>query len=245
MPRYDLDKLDDAALVHAMLPLSSSFGCNVWVSGGLISVLSGLLFGWRGGLIVLGLCVCVGVLLVRSRARSPRVQRAQAAARELVRRFGAAPLEQQLPEARAELAQDPELEALLLFRAVALPHGGQQLIRVELRPEPRIGLRACPLPSELLRGEASTLELRRRDLPLTAAQVEPLRALLAELTPESIALPALPAVLDGLRCEAAVLRRDGPELRVAANLAGLDASYRSHPGLRLLQLFLDLEHQLT
>jgi hypothetical protein len=241
----DVRQLEDAALVREMLPLSSSFGCNVLVSGGLVSALSMLLFGWTGGSIVLGLSACIGFLLVRFRARSPRVLRARRAEKELGRRFGAEPLEALISAARAELARDPELEAIALFRSVARPHGGLQLIRVELRPVPQIALRAAPFLAELQRGDASTLELRRRDLPLPAASAGRLRALLAELTPESLAQPPGPAGVDGLQCEALVLRRDAPTLHASAGFAGLDASQRSHPSLRLFQLFLDFERELA
>lgn len=243
---HDLRLLDDAALVREMLPLSSSFGCNVLVSGFLVSLLSGLLFGWAGGLIVLGLSACIGFLLLRFRARSPRLLRAKRAEKELGRRFGGEPLAARLGELQAELARDPELEALALFRGEARPHGGLQLIRVELRPQAQIALRASPFLAELQRGEASTLELHRRDLPLSAAQAERLRALLAQLTPESLAHPPPgPAGVDGLFCEAVVLRREAPALHASAWLAGRDASQDAHPSLRLFQLFLDLERELA
>jgi hypothetical protein len=236
--------LSDEALVRQALPLASRFGCKIVGLALLVTLASGLGWGLQGGMIGFASSVCMLVLLRWLRAKSPTVQQARAAERELGRRFGALPLAQQLSEARAQLAASADLEVVGLFRGRVLPHGALRSMRMEIGAQPKLVLSTAPALAELQRGSASSTAMIRRELPLTAAQVERSRALLRDLATETLA-PLASFVVDGFACEASVLQRDAAELHASANLAGLPDQLRHHPSVRLIELFLDLESELV
>ena len=236
--------LSDEALVRQTLPLASRFGCKFVGLALLVVLACGVGWGLQGGLIAMASSVGTLALLRWSRAKSPAVQQARAAERELGRRFGALPLIQQLSEARAQLAARADLEVLGLFRGRVLPHGALRSMRMEIGAQPKLVLCTAPALAELQRGSATDLQVIRREMPLTAAQVERSRALLRELASETVA-PLASFVVDGFACEASVLQREAPELHASANLAGLPDQLRHHPSVRLIELFLDLESELV
>jgi hypothetical protein len=240
----DLGSLSDAALVRQTLPLTSYFGWKVVSIAVLVTLASGLWLGTQAGVAVFVASISLAVLAQRLRAKTPALQQARAAEHELGRRFGAVPLVQHLAEAREQLAADAELELLGLFRGRVLPHGGLRSMRLEVRAQAKLIVRTSPALSELQRGVVSTLSMVRRELPLTAAQVERLRTLLGELTSESFA-PLASFVADGFPCEASVLQRDAVELHARANLAGLPEQLKHHPSVRLIELFLEFEAELV
>lgn len=247
-PAYaELAALSDEALVEQMLPLAAGIRMKLIAVAVLASFCSALAFGARIGLLVL----LVGLVLVwvvqRVRAGTAHVQRARAAEQELGRRFGAEPLARRLPEARAHIERNSDIEILGLFRGVVLPHGGLRFLRVEIGAQPKLLVRSSPALSELQRGTHSTLELVRRELPLSAAQVERLRALVRELSTEPpVQLASF--VEHGFPCEASVLVRGDAgtvELHASANISGLPQQLAQHPSVRLLELFLDFEAELV
>lgn len=236
----ELRALSDDELVSETLPLTKHFGCNLVAGAVATTLLAVLGFGATIGSGVFVLGASLAAVALRWHSATPRMCRARAAQREFGRRFGAAPLAQLLPEARAQLAGDAELEALGLFRAVSLPHGGLRSIRVELRARPTIAVSTSPFLGDLQRGDLNLLAVSRRELPLKAAQAERMRGLLRELRPELLTVPAN-FVTDGFPCEAVVLQRGAAELHARANLAGLPQALHAHPTVRLLELFLDFD----
>jgi hypothetical protein len=242
-----LRSLGDAQLVEQTLPLASTFGVKLIACVAVAALLAGFALGVRTGAAVLGLGVLIALISQRLRASSDSVRRARAAEQELRRRFGADPLAQRLPEARAELQHDPELELLGLFRGTLLPQGGLHSIRVELRAQPKLIVCASPALAELRRAAASALQMTRRELPLSAAQAERVRTLVRELS-ENPPAPLASFVQDGFPCEASVLWRTAvgtQELRGSANLAGLPEQLKRHPSVRLIELFLELESEVA
>ena len=236
--------LSDEALVRQTLPLASRFGYVVVALALLIALCCGLWWGVPAGAFALVGSIGLVALVHWRRAKSPALLQARAAERELGRRFGAQPLAQQLHEARAQLTARPELEALGLFRGRVMPHGDLRAMRLELGPQSKLVLCTTPALAELQRGSADDWGMIRRELPLSAVQVERARALLRELSSETLA-PLASFVADGFACEASVLQRDAAELHASANLAGLPDQLRHHPSVRLLELFLDLEAELV
>jgi hypothetical protein len=83
----------------------------------------------------------------------------------------------------------------------------------------------------------------QREAPLSAAQVERVRALVAALAGETLA-PLASFVVDGFPCQASLLQQGGVELHGSANLAGLPDQLKQHPSVRLIELFLELEAEL-
>jgi hypothetical protein len=243
----ELGALSDESLIKQTLPLATGARMKLIAAALLASIFSALAFDARSGLVVLA----VGLLLVwvsqRLRAGSAHLQRARAAAHEFGRRFGAEPLARSLPEARAHIARNSDIEILGLFRGVVLPHGGLRFLRVELGAQPKLRVRSSPALSELQRGTRSTLELMDRELPLSAAQVERLRALVRELA-EHPPVQLASFVQHGFPCEASVLARSETglvELHASANISGLPDQLAQHPSVRLLELFLDFEAELV
>jgi hypothetical protein len=241
----EVGSLSDEALVRQTLPLASRFGCNLAIAAGLIALACGLVLGVRVGVGTLVVSVCLVALAQFWRSRTLAVRRARRAEHEFQRRFGAAPMQRHLAEARAQLAADAELELLGLFRGRVLPHGALRSMRLEIkkRAQPMLFVSACPPLNELQRGASGGLEPLRREAPLTAAQAERMRAQLRELASESLA-PLASFVMDGFPCEVSVLQQSGPELHASANLAGLPDQLKSHPSVRMIELFLDLEAEL-
>ncbi|HET8933936.1 MAG TPA: hypothetical protein VFN67_10875 [Polyangiales bacterium] len=238
----DVRSLTDEALVRQTLPLASRFGCHAAVAVGLTTLLCGALWGVRSGLVVLLVTAGLVVLFQRVRSHTPRLLKARAAEREFQRRFGGE-LEQDLAEARAQLAANAEIEVLGLFRGRVLPHGGLRSMRLEISAQPMLVVCASPALSEMQRGGVGSLEMVRRQAPLSAAQVERVRALIALLEAETLAALAS-FVTDGFPCQASLLQRGGVELHGSANLAGLPDQLKHHPSVRLLELFLELEAEL-
>lgn len=239
----ELRVLSDDALVRETLPLARHFGCNVVVAVLVVAVVTIASLGWRVGAWSLVVGGALGALTMRVRAATPRMRRARAAEREFGRRFGAEPLAQLLPDAKAQFGRDADLDVLALFRAVALPHGGLRLMRVELRAQPTVAVSTSPFLAELQRGEPNLVEVAHRKQPLDPIRAERLRALLRELRPELLTAPGN-FVRDGFLCEALVLQRDAPELHARGNLAGLPEALRAHPTVRLFELLLDFEQDL-
>lgn len=239
-----IGSLSDDVLVRQTLPLASRFGCMVIALAAVATVGCGLLWGPQAGVVALAISLGSVVIIQQLRAKTPALQQARAAERELGRRFGAEPLEQQVIEARAQLAASTDLDVIGLFRGRVLPHGALRSMRVELGAQSKLVLHTSPALAELQRGSATSLEMIRRELPLAAAQVERTRALLRELAAERVT-PLASFVSDGFPCEASVLQRNAPELHASANLAGLPDQLRHHPSVRLIELFLDLEAELV
>ena len=243
---YDpaVGSLSDEALVRQTLPLASRFGCNLSALALLTTLGAALWWGLQGGAIALASSIGLVALVQGWRAKSPAVQKARAAERELGRRFGAQPLAEQLNEARAQLAARTDLEVLGLFRGRVLPHGALRSMRLEIGQEPKLVLSTAPALSELQRESATSRGMIRRELRLTAAHIERVRALLRELATETLT-PLASFVVDGFACEVSVLQRAGGELHASANLAGLPDQLRRHPSVRLIELFLELEAELV
>jgi hypothetical protein len=181
-------------------------------------------------------------LFQRVRSHTPALLKARAAEREFQRRFGSE-LEQDLAEARAQLRAHAEIELLGLFRGSVLPHGGLRSMRLEISAQPVLLVCASPALSELQRVGDGSLEMVRRQAPLSAAQVERVRALIALLKAETLA-PLASFVVDGFPCQASFLQQGGVELHASANLAGLPDQLKQHPSVRLIELFLELEAEL-
>ena len=239
----DVSSLSDEALVQQTLPLASRFGCSAAVAAGLVTLLCGLLWGVRAGLSVLVVTAGLVVVFQRLRSYTPALRKARAAEHEFQRRFGGEPIEQDLAHARAQLTASAEIELIGLFRGRVLPHGSLRSMRLEISPRPVLLVRACPALSELQRGGVSSLEMTRREAPLSAAQVERVRALVAALKAETLA-PLASFVVDGFPCQASLLQQGGVELHGSANLAGLPDQLKQHPSVRLIELFLELEAEL-
>jgi hypothetical protein len=239
-----LGSLSDEALVRKTLPLASRFGCNVVTLALVLTLFCGWRWGPEVGAAVLASSIALVACAYWLRAKTSAVRQARAAERELGRRFGAEPLAQQLADARAQLATRADLEVLGLFRGRVLPHGALRSMRIELGSEPKLVLSVSPALVELQRSDAQNLKTIRRELPLTAAQVERSRTLLRELNPETLT-PLASFVSDGFACEASVLQRNAAELHASANLAGLPDQLRHHPSVRLIELFLELEAELV
>lgn len=243
----ELSALSDEALVKQTLPLASGIHMKLVAAAVLASFCSALALGARIGLVVLAVGLLLVWLIQRVRASTAHVQRARAAEQEFGRRFGAEPLARRLPEARAQLERNCDIEMLGLFRGVAQPHGGLRFLRVEIGPQPKLLVRSSPALSELQRGVHNTLELVHREVPLSAAQVERLRALVRELAAQPpVQLASF--VKHGFPCEASVLARGDSgtlELHASANLSGLPQQLAQHPSVRLLELFLDFEAELV
>ncbi len=193
-----------------------------------------------GALAALALCASI----LRLRERLPRVRSAREAERELAARFALSPLEQHEAEARAALEASGAPEAVLLFRAVALPHGGHRFIRIDLADASRIRVRSMPFLRDLASVDAPETRMLKVDRPLPAAAGERVRAQLRELTPGALVAPAH-FVKDGFPCSAVVLRRGAEPLRATLNLAGLPQELKAHPCARLLGLMLELEAEVS
>lgn len=244
---HDLEvrSLSDEALVQQTLPLASRFGCNLAGAVLLVGLSCGLLWGLQAALAAFVATVSLAVLVQCLRSFTAGLRRARAAEREFQRRFGGVLSEQHLAEARAQLAADGGLELLGLFRGRVLPHGGLRSMRLELgtRAQPTLQVRATPPLSELQRAKSGNLEIEQREAPLTAAQVERVRALVRALSGEPVA-PLASFVVDGFPCQASLLQHGGIELHASANLAGLPEQLKTHPSVRVIELFLELEGEL-
>jgi hypothetical protein len=239
----DVVSLSDSALVQETLVLRSRVGCQLVGLGVLVSLSLAVWLGPWSGLAALVCSMGLVALGLRVRANTPARRRAHAAERELGRRYSWEPLSEHLPEARAQLAADPGLAVLALFRGRMLPHGGVRSMRLEIGAQPKLQLRSCPMLDELQRGTLGSAAIVNTELPLTAAQVEHLGVVLRELSSAPLE-PLASFVIDGFPCEASVLQRGAAELHTSVNLAGLPEQLKQHPSVRLIELFLDLEAEV-
>ena len=232
--------LSDAELVDATRALEKPVGCYVWMLVPLAAVIGGGLYG--AGPAVLS-CIACSLLcwsILRVRALTPAIKQAQLAEAELNRRYHIDTTEQDEADASKRLANDPTLDAVLLYEARSLPGGGHHFARIELGVASRIAVRSTPFLSSLWSDRSAYARMRRADSPLTAADAGRIRARLATFMTSQLPAPTL-AVMDGMPCSLAIFTRDDEPRRATANLAGLRDAAAEHPLVLLLELMVQLE----
>lgn len=235
-----LDELTDVELVRVAELPTDRLGCWLWLSPVAFGTLLGVTLDAPSAAFGFAAALAAAWLASRIRARSPRRQQAKLAEQALAQRYCTMPIERYLPAAQAALRDDPALQAVLLLSGTGLPHGGRHFIRVELGASSRVRLRTLPFLHDLRDAADPAERMLSRDLPLTAASVERLHALLDALDPLKLAPPTAP-VHDGFPCSALVIRRAGEPLRIDVNLSGLDGEQQKHPSAQLLLCLLELE----
>src|SRR5262245_60934924 len=138
----------DAELIRIARAGRSTLGCYVWLIVPAAPISLGFVYGtdlaWLGFLGALA----VVMLALHARSKLPAVQHAIDAEREFEQRWniGASAQAQAEADAQASLAQDVDLEAVVLFVGRSLPHGQHRFVRIDLsRRESR--LRALVTPA--------------------------------------------------------------------------------------------------
>jgi hypothetical protein len=235
-----LEALSDAELVTESLPCASHAGCYRWLVAFTLPVPIGLVFNAAWALLSFGVAVMACRLLAWRRERNPRMRRARQAEAEFARRFGEPALERALVDARALLATDRNIEAVVCLHGCGLPHGGPQLVGVDLGSmETTIRVHAAPWLADLWQHPERVPRIRREVGPLTLAAAERLRACVAAIGTDQGA-PEDSFVKDGFPCTAVLLKRGAEPQRWQLNMSGLSPEQASHPVAQLIASLLEL-----
>ena len=239
----------DAELIDLTDPLRRSFLGYIWLSVPVATLAAGLTLGAVAaaiaGVLAITACKVAARLYERSKAR----QRGLLAKREFCARYHIGSLTVDEAAAVVQLADEPQLEGVLLFRAWALPHGGHRFIRIELGKAPRIAVYTTPFMGDLQRHPELRANLAKLEQPLSEAQVQRLWQVLAELTPDKMRdIPQRVFAgqpLDGLPCDVVVLRRGADPLRASMNFRGVASLERLTLAETLVSTVLALESEIT
>lgn len=245
----EIRMLSDAELIDLSNTLGRGFLAYVWLSVPLATVLAWLALGpiaaAIAGVIAIVACKIAARLYERSRA----TQRAQLAKREFCARYHIGSLTVDQNAAVSQLAEEPQLEGVLLFRAWALPHGGHRFIRIELGATNKIAVYTTPFLGDLQRRQESRALMAKVEQDLTESQSERLAHALEELTPDKMSyIPQRVVVgqpLDGLPCDVVVLRRGAEALRASMNFRGVASLERLSPAEDLVSTVLALESEVV
>jgi len=241
--------LSDAELIDLTSALRRSFLGYIWLIVPLATVTAGLTLGAVAaviaGVLAVAICKLAASLYERSNAR----QRGLLAKREFCARYHIGSLSVDETLAVGQLAEEPQLEGVLLFRAWALPHGGHRFIRIELGPTPRIAVYTTPFLGDLQRHPETRAHMAKLEQPLSAAQLARVEEVLAELTPKHMEYVPQRVVagqpLDGLPCDVVVLRRGAAPLRASMSFRGVASLERLSPAETLVSTVLALESEVV
>jgi hypothetical protein len=237
-------RVSDRELLARMRAGKSDSSVFVWLLVPLATIPFAAAYGEKGALAALfgslGLCV----FLLQLRDAMPRFQAARLAEREYKRRFRLYDLQDYEAEALAALDEPGAPEIMLLFEGQGLPHGVHHFVRIDLGEEPRLQVRRALLPFDVLQQEDAATKLFRYDRPLSAAQAQRARQLVAGLTAEQLAPPPH-AVLDGFPCKAGLLRRGQEPIWTELDMAAAPPELSEHPSACFLRLFIELEAEVS
>lgn len=238
-------RVSDRELLARMRAGKNDSGVLAWLLVPLATIPVAALYGEKAALVALfgSLALCVLLLQLRDYFM-PRFQAGRLAEREYKRRYRLYDLQDYETEALAALDKPDAPEVILLFEGRALPHGLHHFVRIDLGAKPRLQVRRAPLPFDVLQEEDSATRLFRYDRPLSAAQEQRARQVIAALTPEQL-VPPRHNVLDGFPCKAALLRRADEPIWTELNMAGLPREIDAHPTARFLRLFIELETEVS
>ena len=242
--------LTDAELIDLTRALRRSFLAYVWLIVPLAGAAAALTLGAAAGVVAGVLAIVACKLAVSLYERSRAKQRGLLAKREFCARYHIGSLSVDENQVVAQLAEEPELAGVLLFRAWALPHGGHRFIRIELGPAPRIAVYTTPFLGDPQRHPETQTHMAKVEQPLTPAQLERagLEGALADLTPSKMQyIPQRVVVgqpLDGLPCDVVVLRRGFEPLRASMNFRGVASLEALSPAETLVSCVLALESEV-
>jgi hypothetical protein len=238
----------DAELIDLTRALGRSFLGYVWLIVPLATLAAALTLGAAGAVVAGALAIGLCKLAVHLYERSNAKQRGLLAKREFCARYHIGSLTVDENLAVAQLADDPELSGVLLFRSWALPHGGHRFIRIELGRAPQIAVYTTPFLGDLQSHPEMHPHMAKLEQPLTEAQLSRLSDVLRELTPENMQhIPQRVVAgqpLDGLPCDVVVLRRGHDPLRASMNFRGVASLEALSPAENLVSCVLALESEI-
>jgi len=241
--------LSDAELIELTRALRRGFLAYIWLIVPLATVAAAITLGAAGAVVAGALAIAVCKVAARLYERGRARQRGLLAKREFCARYhiGSLTLDENL--AVAQLAEEPELSGVLLFRAWALPHGGHRFIRIELGRTPRIAVYTTPFLGDLQSHPEVHEHMSKLEQPLSQAQHERLQGALAELTQDKMEhIPQRVVAgqpLDGLPCDVVVLRRGYEPLRASMNFRGVATLEALSPAETLVSSVLALESEIV
>ncbi|MET0386783.1 MAG: hypothetical protein ABW321_12530 [Polyangiales bacterium] len=240
----EIHALSDAELIDASRVLTRGYGSGVWFVVPAVTAAVGFTVGWRWAALSCIAAIVVCRVLIGLHERSAVVLRGRLAKRELNARYHVGGLALDEAAAATRLADTADLDTVILFRAWALPHGGHRFVQVELGADARISLRMTPFLGDLHQLASAQSRMLKLDRPLSAAEVQRVQGLLAQLT---AAPPTAlePEIQDGLPCELIVLRRGQAPLRASMSFDGVTSPTHASPVARLIGLVLDLEAEVS
>jgi hypothetical protein len=241
--------LSDVELIGLTNTLRRGLLAYAWLSLPLASGLAWLAFGPMAAAIAAVVAIGGSNLAARLYERSNATHRALLAKREFCARYHIGSLTVDEAAAVGQLAEEPQLDGVLLFRAWALPHGGHRFIRIELGATHRIAVYTTPFLGDLQRRPDTRALMAKLEQPLSDAQNERLVHVLSELTPSKMQnIPQRVVVgqpLDGLPCDVVVLRRGAETLRASMNFRGVASLERLSPAEDLVSTVLALESEIV
>jgi hypothetical protein len=240
----DSARVSDRELLARMCAAKTESSSYLWLLVPLATIPVGAIYGEKAALVAVLGSVALCVLLMQLRDYLPRFQAARLAEREYKRRYRLYDIEDYEAEALVALDKPNAPDVMLLFAGRSLPDGVNHFVRIDLGDAPRLQIRRAPLPSDVLQDETAETKLFRYDRPLSAAQDQRARQLIATLTADNLS-PPNHTILDGFPCKAAILRRAHEPIWTELNMAALPAEISAHPAAHFLQLFIDLEAEVV
>ena len=243
--------LSDEELIQLTGALRRGFLAYVWLAVPVASLLGWFALGPIAAVVAGVVAIAACKLAARLAEGSKASYRALMAKREFCARYHIGSLTVDENAAVGQLAEDPQLDGVLLFRAWALPHGGHRFIRIELGASHRhrIAVYTTPFLGDLQRRPDRRALMAKLEQPLSEAQSERLLSVLADLTPDKMEhIPQRVVVgqpLDGLPCDVVVLRRGADVLRASMNFRGVASLERLSPAEDLVSTVLALESEIV
>jgi hypothetical protein len=246
----EIRALSDADLIAATRVLRRGIAGYAWLIVPTVTTLAGFTLGKIAAVVacIVTIVACkVGLYL---HERSKAVARGQLAKREFCSRYHIGALTLDETAAVTQMAEDHSINAVMLFRAWALPHGGHRFIRIEFGVETRIAIYTTPFLGDLQSQASAQGRMAKLDLPLSVVQAARLRDTFEELSPAEIAKVPAHAIFEGaplagLPCDVVVLRRNAPTLRASMNFRGIASIHKFAPAERLVSEVLDIEGEIT
>lgn len=218
----DIRALSDMELVRLTRALRSGFQAYAWLCVPLATLAAALLAGALAAAAAFVVAAAACKLAVHGYERSKAKERGLFAKREFCARFHIGSLKLDQAVAQRRLASDAAIDAVLLFRAWALPHGGHRFVRIELGRTPNIAVYTTPFLGDLQRHPELARHMAKLERPLTDAQQEQLHERLASLTaadmPSLVPRSAEHEPLASLPCDVVVLQRECEPLRASMSL---------------------------
>jgi len=246
----EIRKLSDAELVTATKALRQGAVGYAWA---VVLVLTALTAVWFGTVAAVVGCVIAIVgcrLALYLRDRSKGVERGQLAKREFCSRYHIGSLTVDEAAAEAQIARDPSIDSVLLYRAWVLPHGGHRFIRVELGERQSIAIYTTPFLGDVQRDPNALSRLTKLELALSTKHAERLTRMVSELSAEKfVSVEPRPVLLDApleaTPCDIVVLRRGESSLRASMHFRGLASLDPLSAPEQLVSTLLEIEEEIA